>query len=114
MEWESKFSSIVRETETNLAKVRDRLNASNKTKALGSSRGNHYGGSSTSLHTVGNLRSQTSRPSTAAWDKLRSPKTVGMTTNIPSGQASPALVNALFERVEEQGEVRNYNFLHLT
>lgn len=108
MEWESKFSSIVRETETNLAKVRDRLNASNKTKALGSSRGNHYGGSSTSLHTVGNLRSQTSRPSTVAWDKLRSPKTVGMTTNIPSGQASPALVNALFERVEEQGELVNY------
>lgn len=108
MEWESKFSSIVRETETNLAKVRDRLNASNKTKALGRSRGNHYGGSSTSLHTVGNLRSQTSRPSTVAWDKLRSPKTVGMTTNIPSGQASPALVNALFERVEEQGELVNY------
>lgn len=108
MEWESKFSSIVRETETNLAKVRDRLNASKKTKALGSSRGNHYGGSSTSLHTVGNLRSHTSRPSTVAWDKLRSPKTVGMTTNIPSGQASPALVNALFERVEEQGELVNY------
>ena len=75
---------------------------------------NLLSGSLTSLHTVGNLRSQTSRPSTVAWDKLRSPKTVGMTTNIPSGQASPALVNALFERVEEQGEVRNYNFLYLT
>lgn len=108
MEWESKFSSIVRETESNLAKVRDRLNASNKTKASGRSRGNYYGDSSTSLHTVGNLRSQTSRPSTVAWDKLRSPKTVGMTTNIPSGQASPALVNALFERVEEQAELVNY------
>lgn len=32
-------------------------------------------------------------------------KTVGMATSVPSSQASPALVNALFERVEEQAEL---------
>ena len=41
-----------------------------------------------------------------AWDKLSPVKTVGVATSVPSSQASPALVNALFERVEEQAEVR--------
>ena len=43
-----------------------------------------------------------------AWDKLSPVKTVGMATSVPSSQASPALVNALFERVEEQAEVRTF------
>lgn len=106
MDWENKFSSIVRETETNLARVRDRLGSSNKTKAFGGSSGNHYGGSSSPAYTPGNLRSQISRTqSTVAWDKHSPVKTVGKTTSIPSSQASPALVNALFERVEEQAEL---------
>lgn len=108
MEWEDKFSSIVRETETNLARVRDRLHPSNKTKALGRSSGNHYGGSLSSLYTPGNLRSQMSRPSTVPWDKQSSVKTVGITTGVTSNQASPALVNALFERVEQQSEIVNH------
>ena len=61
---------------------------------------------------TGNLRSQAARSlskGTVAWD-LSSPKhspvkTIGMATSVPSSQASPALVNALFERVEEQAEV---------
>ncbi|KAM7443145.1 hypothetical protein ABFA07_008085 [Porites harrisoni] len=104
MEWESKFSSIVRETETNLARVRDRLGSSSTTKESGRSRGNHFGASIS----PGNLRSQTSRSphiSAMAWDKLSPVKTVGMATSVPSSQASPALVNALFERVEEQAEL---------
>jgi len=59
-----------------------------------------------------NLRSQASRSpytGTVAWDlqsSKHSPiKTVGMATSVPSSQTSPALVNALFERVEEQAEV---------
>ena len=59
----------------------------------------------------GNLRSQTSRSphiSGMTWDKLSPVKTVGMATSVPSSQASPALVNALFERVEEQAEVRTF------
>ena len=62
---------------------------------------------------AGNLRSQTTRSpfkSSVAWDlpsSKHSPvKTVGMATSVPSSQASPALVNALFERVEEQAEVQ--------
>jgi len=63
-------------------------------------------GSSSPAYTPGNLRSQISRTqSTVAWDKHSPVKTVGKTTSIPSSQASPALVNALFERVEEQAEV---------
>ena len=61
---------------------------------------------------AGNLRSQASRSpykGTVAWDlqsSKQSPiKTVGMATSVPSSQTSPALVNALFERVEEQAEV---------
>ena len=61
---------------------------------------------------AGNLQSQASRSphkGTVAWDlqsSKHSPiKTVGMATSVPSSQASPALVNALFERVEEQAEV---------
>ena len=46
-----------------------------------------------------------SRPSTVPWDKQSSVKTVGITTGVTSSQASPALVNALFERVEQQSEV---------
>lgn len=107
MDWESKFSSIVRETETNLARVRDRLgSARSKTKAFpDSSSGNHFGG---------NLHSEATRSPfkfSKAWDlpsSLHSPvKTVGMATSVPSSQASPALVNALFERVEEQAEMVN-------
>ena len=59
----------------------------------------------------GNIRSLTSRSphiSAMAWDKLSPVKTVGMATSVPSSQASPALVNALFERVEEQAEVRTF------
>ena len=62
----------------------------------------------------GNLRSQTSRSphiSAMAWDKLGSVKTVGMATSVPSSQASPALVNALFERVEEQAEVGTFTII---
>ena len=62
----------------------------------------------------GNLRSQTSRSphiSAMAWDKLSPVKTVGMATSVPSSQASPALVNALFERVEEQAEVRTFTII---
>lgn len=107
MDWESKFSSIVRETETNLARVRDRLGSGRgKPKAFPDrSSGNHFGG---------NLHSQATRSpfqSSVAWDlpsSLYSPvKTVGMATSVPSSQASPALVNALFERVEEQTEMVN-------
>lgn len=105
MEWENKFSSIVRETETNLARVRDRLGSSNKTKGFGRSSGNHYGGSLSPAFTPGNLRSQTARPPAVAWDKQIPVKTVGMATSVSSSQASPALVNALFERVEEQAEL---------
>ncbi|KAL9951935.1 hypothetical protein ACROYT_G044691 [Oculina patagonica] len=104
MEWENKFSSIVRETETNLARVRDRLGSSSKTKA--------FHPRSSGIHHGGNLRSQAARSpykGTVAWDlpsSKHSPiKTVGMATSAPSSQASPALVNALFERVEEQAEV---------
>ena len=64
----------------------------------------------------GNLRSQTSRSphiSAMAWDKLSPVKTVGMATSVPSSQASPALVNALFERVEEQAEVRTFTLERL-
>lgn len=57
------------------------------------------------VSTPGNLRSHAARPSTVAWDKHSPVKTVGMATNVLSSQASPALVNALFERVEEQAEV---------
>ena len=46
-----------------------------------------------------------------AWDKLSPVKTVGMATSVPSSQASPALVNALFERVEEQAEVRTFTII---
>ena len=48
------------------------------------------------------------------WDKLSPVKTVGMATSVPSSQASPALVNALFERVEEQAEVRTFTLERLT
>ena len=48
-----------------------------------------------------------------AWDKLSPVKTVGMATSVPSSQASPALVNALFERVEEQAEVRAFTLERL-
>lgn len=108
MEWENKFSSIVRETETNLARVRDRLGSSNKTKAFGRSSGNDFGGSISPVYAPGNLRSQTTRnphKPTVAWDKHSPVKTVGTATSVPSSQASPALVNALFERVEEQAEL---------
>ena len=61
---------------------------------------------------AGNLQSQASRSphkGTVAWDlqsSKHSPiKMVGMATSVPSSQTSPALVNALFERVEEQAEV---------
>ena len=46
-----------------------------------------------------------------AWDKLSPVKTVGIATSVPSSQASPALVNALFERVEEQAEVRTFTII---
>lgn len=46
-----------------------------------------------------------------AWDKLSPVKTVGMATSVPSSQASPALVNALFERVEEQAEVKTFTII---
>ena len=62
-------------------------------------------GSLSPVSTPGNLRSHTARPSTVAWDKHSPVKTIGVATNVPSSQASPALVNALFERVEEQAEV---------
>lgn len=55
--------------------------------------------------TPGNLRSQTARPPAVTWDKQIPVKTVGMATSVSSSQASPALVNALFERVEEQAEL---------
>lgn len=48
-----------------------------------------------------------------AWDKLSPVKTVGMATSVPSSQASPVLVNALFERVEEQAEVRTFTLERL-
>lgn len=61
---------------------------------------------------TGKLRSEAARSpykGTVAWDlqsgKHSPKKTVGMATSVPSSQASPALVNALFERVEEQAEV---------
>lgn len=61
---------------------------------------------------AGNLQSQASRSphkGTVAWDlqsSKHSPiKMVGTATSVPSSQTSPALVNALFERVEEQAEV---------
>ena len=40
-------------------------------------------------------------------------KTAGMATSVPSSQASPALVNTLFERVEEQAEVRTFTLERL-
>lgn len=64
-------------------------------------------GSSSPAFTPGNLRSQTARPPAVTWDKQIPVKTVGMATSVSSSQVSPALVNALFERVEEQAEVRN-------
>ena len=66
---------------------------------------------------TGNLRSQATRnprKATVAWDmnsSKHSPvKMVGMATSVPSSQASPALVNALFERVEEQAEVSTIDY----
>ena len=59
------------------------------------------------VYTPGDLRSQTARPPTVTWDKHSPVKTVVMATSVPSSQASPPLVNALFERVKEQGKVRD-------
>ena len=69
-------------------------------------------GSLSPVSTPGNLRSHAAaaRPSAVAWDKHSPVKTIGTATNVPSSQASPALVNALFERVEKQAEVSEFCF----
>ena len=61
-------------------------------------------------YSPGNIHLGVTRSSTksgVAWGPSpRSPvKTIGITTTSPSSQASPALINALFERVEQQAEV---------
>ncbi|XP_032219829.1 myosin-J heavy chain isoform X2 [Nematostella vectensis] len=124
MDWEDKFSSIVKETESNLARVRDRLGSSRTKLPVSSAYNTSPYRESSSLKpssrlstSMDNLRprstmfSSTTRsslsPTKTRLDAYRSTspvKTSSVLSGQPSSRDSPALLNVLFERLEQQAE----------
>ncbi|XP_002740990.1 uncharacterized protein LOC100369202 [Saccoglossus kowalevskii] len=96
-DWESKFSSIVRETEANLAKVRQRL---------GSSRSSIYDNSFRSYSPKRNISGtygvSHSSP-TSSYPTTSSPEKTNLHTE--SADPSPALIAILNEKIEQQGKL---------
>ncbi|XP_077981400.1 uncharacterized protein LOC144436474 [Glandiceps talaboti] len=118
LNWESKFSSIVRETEANLAKVRQRLGASKSSSVYDSlsmysspksnysgNYGNTYSSPTSSYSSPEKTAYQSSQPmSYSSADKANyhtSLTTSGLQTNEPS----PGLVALLDDKIEQQGRL---------
>ncbi|XP_031574417.1 myosin heavy chain, cardiac muscle isoform-like [Actinia tenebrosa] len=107
MDWEDKISSIVKETETNLARVKDQLGSS---RVRHSSQAKYYSSPNLDVRNSSfeNSSFRSSNPllsySTNGFQSTSPQRMSGVNANRNEGSSSPALLNVLFERIEQQAE----------